>query len=239
MPETSDWGGFSIFLYKYAARYAGDKTVLDLGCGIGKGVELLSKFTKKEVLGIDKSSRAIKQASSLAVKNSVFLLMEIGKISDLNRRFGLITMFSTIEHLSRKQQVKALSNISNLLEDNGVFIISTNNKLYTQTKNPFHKSELDVQEFCQLVNPHFKAVFLGINQKTNPKFRKNGFGNRAVSFMFRSVFMQEIAQPLIPKSVKDCLNSSLLHLVPPKESDFFFADEIEKAGTFFAVCRKK
>ena len=80
------------------------------------------------------------------------------------RKFNVAVCFEGIEHI--KEHDKLLSEVKRLLEDDGLFIISTPNKaVYTdepQYQNPFHLKELYFDEFKTLLSCYFKNVhFLG------------------------------------------------------------------------------
>jgi SAM-dependent methyltransferase len=239
MPETSGFNGFGYFLYKFAAQYAPNAKVLDIGCGIGKGAALLSKHTQQKVLGVDHSKKALKSAMRNKGDNLSFSLLDINDLSKMNEKFGLVTMFSTLEHLTAEEQNKALSGIGNVLEDKGVAVISTNNKLFTKSPNPFHKKELSADEFKSLIGEFFTAEFFGIHQKIGPEFKIDGLKNKSVNLIFRPVFMQEVVQPLIPRAIKDFVNIQFLRLHPPVESDFKIVEDLNNNLHFLAVCRKK
>lgn len=239
MPETSGFNGFGYFLYKFAAQYAFNAKVLDIGCGIGKGAALLSEHTQQKVLGVDYSKKALKSAMKNKGSNLSFSLLDINDLSKTNEKFGLVTMFSTLEHLAAEEQNKALRGIDYVLEKEGVAVISTNNKLFTKSPNPFHKKELSADEFKSIISKFFTAEFFGIHQRIDPEFRIDGLKNKSVNFIFRPVFMQEAVQPLIPPALKDFLNIHFLRLHPPVESDFRIVKDLDNNLHFLAVCRKK
>lgn len=156
----------------------------------------------------------------------------------MGERFDIITMFSTVEHFRQDQQKKILSDIRNLLNKDGIFIVSTNNKDFTSQRNPFHENELNAEEFRNLIGLYFKAEFFGIKQTFHPRFNREGFKNKCVNLVFKTKFIQEIIQPLIPQRIKDNINSRILRLPPSKEEDFCFTDNMLLSENFLAVCKK-
>lgn len=236
--ETSGFDGFSLFLYNFAASYAENKKILDIGCGIGRGAALLSERTKGKVQGIDYSKKAITEAAKgiKKHKNLHFSLFDIQQLENLNEKFGLITMFNTLEHFDEFEQRKIMRDICNLMEEGGLCVISTNNKLFTTVANPFHKRELAVEEFYGMMKGAFKnATFWGIKQKFPRGFKKNGARNKCVNSLFRFAFMQEVIQPLIPQRIKDFINTFFLKLPPSQEKDFELCKDLESCDNLLAI----
>src|SRR5271169_3726710 len=48
-------------VYTFASQFCAEKTVLDIGCGMGYGTEWLSRYSK-QVIGIDYSKSALRFA---------------------------------------------------------------------------------------------------------------------------------------------------------------------------------
>ncbi len=239
MPETSGWNGFGPFLYKYAAQFAGKGAVLDIGCGIGKGAALLADRTREEVWGIDHSEKAIRKAAreTAGRKNLVFREMDIRTLASLRKRFGLITLFNTIEHVTAAEQERLMVDIRALLAPGGTVLIETNNRRCISSNNPFHKNELTATEFETLIGKYFRADFFGIRQQTHPAFKMDGARNKLVNFCLGGVFMQESILPLIPQVVKDMVNIQFLKLYPPVETDFAINRYSPDSEYFLAVGR--
>jgi|GEM_PF-4595500 len=239
MSETSYWRGYSEFLYEQAGRLAKGMRVLDIGCGNGKGLELLAKHTTKQLVGIDHSIKAYNQAISLNRKRITFKLCEIKDLAKLRGKFGLITLFNTIEHLSSQQQKQALSEIGRLLAGNGTLMVATNNSLYTKVKNPFHVNELNGDQLQRLLKKDFKIKIYGIKQQFNPEFKREGVVNRVVSLGFGNVLMQEFVQPRIPESIKRFFNTTVLKLKPETVADFSVVRYTRRAENFLVICMHK
>jgi uncharacterized coiled-coil protein SlyX len=83
--------------------------------------------------------------------------------------FDVIVCFEAIEHIEDHDQL--LKEVKRLLKADGVFIVSTPNKLNyhdeAPDENPFHLKELYFDEFQKLLNAYFRNVsYLG--QRVHP-----------------------------------------------------------------------
>lgn len=142
--------------YLYATKVRPPKgKALDIACGSGYGSEILRKSGYKKTIGIDKSGEAISFAGEHYPKcefyiNDITLFIPDG-------RFGLVTLFETIEHLTHKDGLHLLKNIRDVLDKNGLFMMSTprdNNGKY----NTFHKSEWPYTEIKNVLGSIFSEV---------------------------------------------------------------------------------
>ena len=145
-------------LKKYGAR-----SVLDLGCGLGYGANLLHQAGFK-VKGIDYSESAIKICETryphiTFMRNSIF---------DFNgEQFEAITAFEIIEHFNDIDQIHLLLKCNNLLKNNSVLFLSTPNIKYSKNRNIHHLKELNYKEIetmfkgakvTGLVLPHIRKL---------------------------------------------------------------------------------
>jgi len=171
--------------YKFAKDFVGNKTVLDIGCGEGYGSDFLADSTK-DVLGLDYDKEVIDYAKSkYNKKNLQFLVLDIKDLISLNKKFDVICSFQNIEHI--RDTDKLLKDISDLLNENGVFICSTCNMKDASPGrstpfNKFHVKEYLVDEFRRLLEARFKSVeMFGLNrslaQKVFRRLKKIGLFN--------------------------------------------------------------
>jgi SAM-dependent methyltransferase len=145
--------------YSAAMRFVRGKRVLDVACGSGYGVKLLSDWGAKEVVGIDVSESAIASALSLfSGKNRQFLVgdaEELFSVLSKKNRFDVITCFETIEHLERPE--KLLEAISVFASENGiVFISCPNDAMFKEhgMQSEFHAAVYDFEKFKNLTETH-------------------------------------------------------------------------------------
>ena len=144
-----------------------NKTVLDLASGEGFGTFILSK-NARHVIGIDIDHEAIIHASNTYQKENIEFLE--GSILDIpvegKKIFDVIVCFEAIEHV--KEHDVLFQEITRLLKDDGLLIISTPNKQTysdeTGYQNPFHQKELTYSEFYELLKRNFAFVYFSGQQ---------------------------------------------------------------------------
>jgi len=163
--EGAEIGYEHLHRYAFATQFVRNKRVLDLASGEGYGSNLLAK-TAKQVVGIDIDEQAVRHAKNKYILPH--LDFKVGSILEVpiegNGVFDVIVCFEALEHVGDHQ--KLLSEAKRLLTPNGIFLVSTPNKmLYTDEphfNNPFHVHELYFDEFKALLENYFRQVeFLG------------------------------------------------------------------------------
>ncbi|KAF5083925.1 Trans-aconitate 2-methyltransferase [anaerobic digester metagenome] len=93
-------------------------SICDLGCGMGEGTYLLKKYFKdSEVMGVDFSNYAIKEAKKKYV-NASFICSDISKIE---RHYDVVVSSHTLEHFEDPNKV--LNDIINLADKFFILII--------------------------------------------------------------------------------------------------------------------
>ena len=108
-------------LFDLVGNYS-EKTILDLGCGIGAFSKDFSGKAKK-VVGIDISEKCIEYAETKNFADNVdYLVMDINNLDTIDEKFDIVfsdMVFNYIEDYN-----KLLFNIYNLLNDNGIVVFS-------------------------------------------------------------------------------------------------------------------
>jgi 2-polyprenyl-3-methyl-5-hydroxy-6-metoxy-1,4-benzoquinol methylase len=149
--------------YLYATQFIKDKNVLDIACGEGYGSNLLAQ-TAKTVTGIDISPETIDFAKTKYKKENLsFIEGSVGKIPVNGEKvFDVVVSFETIEHVDALMQESFLKEVKRLLKDDGIFIVSSPNKLFYSDipnyKNEFHIKEFYEKEFIEFLRKYFKRV---------------------------------------------------------------------------------
>ena len=114
--------------YAFAARLSDEARVLDIGCGAGYGTAELAQRALSAT-GVDISSDAIVYAAEhYPIPNARFLAASATAIPFPSASFDLITAFEVIEHLDNWHEL--LMEARRVLHPNGMFLVSTPNKLY-------------------------------------------------------------------------------------------------------------
>ncbi len=151
--------------YAFASYFVRDKDVLDLASGEGYGSYMLAQEARN-VIGIDIDADAIQHAETCYSKANLKYMQ--GSICDVplegGNLFDVIVCFEALEHIAEHEQL--LSEITRLLKDDGLLILSTPNKaIYSDEAgyiNPFHVRELDFDGFRRLLQNYFSnVVFFG------------------------------------------------------------------------------
>lgn len=149
--------------YLFAAQYCKNKRVLDLGCGEGYGSNILSKYAN-EVVGVDIDESTIAHARAKYDDSKIkFIQGSVLEVPLGDHEFDIVVSFEVLEHIEEHDTY--IAEIKRLLKPNGVFFVSTPNKLvYTDPNaiNPFHKKELNWDEFVGLMSMNFSSCkYLG------------------------------------------------------------------------------
>jgi len=149
-----------LYAYKYASRFAENKLVLDVGCGVGYGADELSNKAYL-VIGIDIWKEGIRYAHN-KYSRSHFLVASALNLPFRDSCFDVVTSFQVIEHIEEKNMIQYLKEIKRVLRYGGIFIVSTpNRKLrllpFQKPWNPEHNKEYDAKEFDGLLKMVFKS----------------------------------------------------------------------------------
>lgn len=156
--------------YTLALQSVYDKDVLDIACGTGYGMYLMS-YWAKSITGYDIDRKTIKAVKrDFEMKAPAFIEVrdldtEIKLSNNLVQNFDVITCFETLEHLENPEQL--ILNIKKHLRPNGVFYFSTPNKPNLVDKNKFHKSVFNLDIWEELLAEHFpgkKRIIWGQDQ---------------------------------------------------------------------------
>lgn len=148
------------FAARLAARFGKAARVLDIGCGTGYGTTELAQHAQSAI-GIDVSDDAIHYARQ-HYPSATFLTASATSIPLPAASFDLITAFEVIEHLENWHEL--LIEARRLLHPNGVFLVSTPNKLYyaesraKEGPNPFHTHEFEFAELRDALAAVFPHV---------------------------------------------------------------------------------
>lgn len=147
--------------YAFAATLVKGKRVLDLASGEGYGSNMLAEAAAA-VVGVDIDEKTVSHASTkYARANLRFIAGPITSVPvSEDHSFDVIVCFEAIEHIEEHE--KLLAEAKRLIKADGMFLVSTPNKVAYEEENPFHVKELYFEEFRDLLSHHFKHVtYLG------------------------------------------------------------------------------
>jgi SAM-dependent methyltransferase len=156
--------------YAFAARLTRKRRVLDAGCGTGYGSAELA-WEARDVLGIDVSADAVHYARErYGTTNLRFAQASCTSIPAASGVFDLVAAFEIIEHLTDWRAF--LREVRRVLAPDGLFLVSTPNKLYYAESrqkhgpNPFHEHEFELDEFRRELTAFFPGVSLFFENHT-------------------------------------------------------------------------
>jgi SAM-dependent methyltransferase len=141
--------------YRLAAQLARGRRVLDVACGEGYGTAMLNDAGATESVGVDIDATTIADAERRYAGSS----FSVGDVTELrfeDGRFDLVVSFETIEHV--KEPERALDELSRVLADDGLLLVSTPNKHQYLVENEFHEREFTHEEFVELLAARFPVV---------------------------------------------------------------------------------
>ncbi len=150
--------------YLLAREYATGKRVLDIPSGEGYGSHLLAGVADS-VIGIDIAPDAVAHANEKYRRDNLSYLAASGtKVPLPDASFDFIVSFEMIEHIH--EQKEFLAEVNRLLKPDGVFLISSPNRVeYTEKtgyKNEFHVKELNREELRSELLVHWvEQIWLG------------------------------------------------------------------------------
>lgn len=230
--------------YNFARRFCKGKDILDIGTGIGLGANYLAKNGAKSVLGIDYSKLAIEQAIKRKEAQTRFQVLNALDLKKIKVKFDVVIAFEIIEHISLKEAVSVVADVSHLLRADGVFLITTPNKLKMtyflgKSLNPYHLKEYTVGEIKSLLSRNFNKVIIKGLKCTNSKYnhallevRRSNRQKIAYFIGFSKLLRMILAY--LPISLKRGLTrENNLPALTPK--DFKLSSKPEKADGFFII----
>lgn len=146
--------------YLFGRQFAGQKTVLDLGCGSGYGAALIAEVAAK-VIGLDVSTEAVQYArENFSASDLHYMVTDGESLALASGSFDLVLCFEVIEHLTDQESL--LQEIRRVLKPKGILVISTPNRhFYTEERkqvNPYHTREFDYVEFRNFLKRYFAGI---------------------------------------------------------------------------------
>jgi SAM-dependent methyltransferase len=142
--------------YHWAAQVAAGKRVLDAGCGLGYGIEILSSAEAAEVIGLDLNSEAVEEARRRINGAGTIQQGDIQGLDFGDDSFDLVVCFETIEHVEKAPA--ALAEFHRVLRPDGVLLLSSPNPDAYPSGNEHHVREYKPGELVDLVREHFCNV---------------------------------------------------------------------------------
>jgi len=98
------------------------KTLLDIGCGTGHLIYLLSNNKKADYIGVDLSSKMIEEAKRKKIKYAKFLEGSADKLPFQKKSFDVVTCSESFHHYPDGN--KAMSEAYRVLKKGGYYIVA-------------------------------------------------------------------------------------------------------------------
>ncbi|MDP1850301.1 MAG: class I SAM-dependent methyltransferase [Solirubrobacteraceae bacterium] len=140
--------------YRFAARLARGRDVLDAACGEGYGSAMLAAAGASTVVGIDIDAATV--AHARATHGVDVRQGDVSRLPFDDVTFGLVVSFETIEHVAEPE--RALDEFRRVLAPGGLLVVSTPNADEYLEDNPYHEHELTMAQFAQALDARFPHV---------------------------------------------------------------------------------
>ena len=98
------------------------KNLLDIGCGTGYLIDLLSKDSKAKFTGLDLSPKMIDECNKKKIKNSKFVIGKSDELPFEDNSFDVVTCSQSFHHYPETD--KPLKEALRVLKPGGLYIIS-------------------------------------------------------------------------------------------------------------------
>ena len=143
-----------LFPYVEAAQIVRGN-VLEIGCGWGRGLELLTQAAD-HYTGLDKNADLIASLQR-EYPASTFIQANIPPLSTVaDNTFDYIVTFQVIEHIENDDLF--IREAHRVLKPGGKLLLTTVNKTVSLTRNPWHIREYLADELKSLIKKHFSVV---------------------------------------------------------------------------------
>jgi SAM-dependent methyltransferase len=148
--------------YAFARRFVAGRRVLDLGCGLGYGAEVLAPFAR-DVVALDRDVGSVREARAVRTHAlGPFVAADATRLPLCTDSFDVVIAFELIEHLTEQEALVA--EIRRVLRPAGLLVVSSPDTAVYSGKlgqrNPFHPKEMTTEELRRLLEPHFDRLLL-------------------------------------------------------------------------------
>lgn len=146
--------------YHWAAQYAVDKDVVEVACGAGQGIGLLSSKAKSLLAG-DVSPEVLAAAKQTYGTAALLEVFPAEKIPSADKSVDLVLLFEALYYVA--EPAHFFDEAKRILRPGGKLLIVTANKdLFDFTPSPFSKRYLGVAELQnELTQAGFRTHFYG------------------------------------------------------------------------------
>lgn len=174
-------------------------SVLDLGCGYGENCKEFKRLGARHVVGIDISEKMLEVANKENKDEGIeYMCISMEKISSLRQKFDLIVSSLAIHYIQDFD--KLIGDISNLLNDNGIFIFSQEHPLTTAPKNDDYWTKDEAGNVL-----HYNLSDYGIQGKRETQWIVNGIikYHRTFSTLLSTLIMKGFMIEAVEEPIPD------------------------------------
>ena len=143
--------------YRFALAHVGSRRVLDAGCGVGWGSELIVEAGAAEVVGVDNSAEALTACRARGVA-ATFVQADLGDLPFADDTFDVVVCFEALEHTQDTN--RTLDELVRVLRPAGILFVSSPNPAIYPPGNPFHIYEVPPDELRSAVGKRLREVRL-------------------------------------------------------------------------------
>jgi SAM-dependent methyltransferase len=169
--------------YKFACKFANEKSVLDIACGVGYAGPMFIQSGAVSYHGVDINDKLVEYAKDNFA--SELIGYSVGDICTfkIDKKFDLISCFETIEHI--KDYKTAIKNLYDMLNPGGTLLVSSPNRPVTspncntlndKPSNEFHTQEFIPEELLFLLREN--GFLVDKNNLYGQRQRKKVYKNR-------------------------------------------------------------
>ncbi|SDM54624.1 class I SAM-dependent methyltransferase [Siphonobacter aquaeclarae] len=220
--------------------------LLEIGCGTGRGVAVLAPSVSGYT-GVDKNEPLMTKLSQ-EYPAFTFVDMFLPPLKGIpDNTFDYIVTFQVIEHIEDDDFF--IREAHRVLKPGGKLILTTVNRKYSLTRNPWHVREYLAGELKNLILKHFPAIETkGVhgNQKVWDYYEQN---RKSVQRITRfDVFNLQYRLPRrllqVPYDIANRLSRNIIqqsagNLVSDiTYKDYFLTDDAENCFDFFYIATK-
>jgi 2-polyprenyl-3-methyl-5-hydroxy-6-metoxy-1,4-benzoquinol methylase len=138
--------------YWWASDVARGRRVLDAGCGVGYGTNLMSRAGASAATGVDVANAVIEAAIPDAAPGVSFVAADLKALPFEDASFDVVVCFEVIEHVEAPEEV--IAELTRVLAPEGVLLVSSPNPDAYVPGNPHHVREFRAAELREIVDRH-------------------------------------------------------------------------------------
>jgi 2-polyprenyl-3-methyl-5-hydroxy-6-metoxy-1,4-benzoquinol methylase len=235
-----------LFFAYYQASQIISGEVLEIGCGVGRGLEIILQKCQNYT-ALDKNEKLIALLQEKYPQHR-FITHHIPPLASLeDESFDFVVTFQVIEHIS--QDDFFVKEIYRVLKKNGKLVISTPNIKQSLTRNPWHIREYTAEQLKNLLSKYFGSVE-AYGVAGNEKVMQYHEANRLAVAKFKKwdIFNLEKNLPRwalqIPYDILNRINRKKLFQNPDSlasqidYTDYFLSHHPETALDLFYIATK-